>query len=84
MLLKDKDVLIFMGDSVTDADRVKPDGEGLFNAYGFGYVNMINNGGSSEQVQGLIALMIPVIALYVLYKVVMGIVHKFLYRKGEW
>lgn len=43
MLLKDKDVLIFMGDSVTDADRVKPDGEGLFNAYGFGYVNMINN-----------------------------------------
>ena len=48
------------------------------------YVNMVNYGGSSEQVQGLIALMIPVIALYVLYKVVMGIVHKFLYRKGEW
>ena len=42
MLLKDKDVLIFMGDSVTDADRVKPDSEGLFNAYGLGYVNMIN------------------------------------------
>ena len=48
------------------------------------YVYMVNNGGSSEQVQGLIVLMIPVIALYVLYKVVMGIVHKFLYRKGEW
>ena len=48
------------------------------------YVNMVNYGGHAEQAQGLIALMIPVIALYVLYKVVMGIVHKFLYRKGEW
>lgn len=48
------------------------------------YVNMVNYGGQAEQVQGLIALMIPVIALYVLYKVVMGIVHKLLYRKGEW
>ena len=48
------------------------------------YVNMVNYGGQTEQAQGLIALMIPVIALYVLYKVVMGIVHKFLYRKGEW
>jgi peptidoglycan biosynthesis protein MviN/MurJ (putative lipid II flippase) len=48
------------------------------------YVNMVNYGGQAEQAQGLIALMIPVIALYVLYKVVMGIVHKFLYRKGEW
>ena len=48
------------------------------------YVNMVNYGGHAEQAQGLIALMIPVIALYVLYKVVMGIVHKLLYRKGEW
>ena len=48
------------------------------------YVNMVNYGEHAEQAQGLIALMIPVIALYVLYKVVMGIVHKFLYRKGEW
>ena len=48
------------------------------------YVNMVNYGGQSEQAHGLIVLMIPVIALYVLYKVVMGIVHKFLYRKGEW
>ena len=48
------------------------------------YVNMVNYGGQAEQAQGLIALMIPVIALYVLYKVVMDIVHKFLYRKGEW
>lgn len=48
------------------------------------YVNMVNYGGQAEQAQGLIALMIPIIALYVLYKVVMGIVHKFLYRKGEW
>lgn len=48
------------------------------------YVNMVNYGGQAEQAQGLIALMIPVIVLYVLYKVVMGIVHKFLYRKGEW
>ena len=48
------------------------------------YVNMVNYGGHTEQAQGLIALMIPVIVLYLLYKVVMGIVHKFLYRKGEW
>ncbi len=48
------------------------------------YVNMVNYGGQAEQAQGLIALMIPVIALYVLYKVVMGIVHKLLYRKGDW
>lgn len=48
------------------------------------YVNMINYGGHAEQAQGLIVFMIPVIALYVLYKVVMGTVHKLLYRKGEW
>ena len=48
------------------------------------YVNMVNYGGQAEQAQGLIALMIPVIALYVLYKIVMGVVHKLLYRKGEW
>lgn len=48
------------------------------------YVNMVNYGGSSEQVQGLIVLMIPVIVLYLIYRIVMKIVDKFLYRKGEW
>ena len=32
---------ILIGDSVTDADRAKPIGEGLFGAYGKGYVSYI-------------------------------------------
>lgn len=48
------------------------------------YVNMVNNGGSFEQAQGLVFLMIPVIALYIIYRIVMGIVKRVLYRKGEW
>lgn len=33
--------LIMMGDSVTDCDRAKPVGEGLFGAIGNGYVNFV-------------------------------------------
>lgn len=46
MLLKEKTTLLFTGDSVTDADRERPVGEGgapgLFNGLGTGYVSMID------------------------------------------
>lgn len=38
MLFAPHDKLIFAGDSVTDADRARPAGEGLFGAHGNGYV----------------------------------------------
>lgn len=34
--------VIMIGDSVTDADRAKPAGEGLFDPYGRGYVCFVN------------------------------------------
>lgn len=34
--------LLFIGDSITDCDRAKPEGEGLFGALGNGYVSTIN------------------------------------------
>jgi lysophospholipase L1-like esterase len=34
--------LLFIGDSVTDCDRAKPEGEGLFGALGKGYVSYID------------------------------------------
>jgi lysophospholipase L1-like esterase len=33
--------LLFVGDSITDADRARPVGEGLFGAHGTGYVNIV-------------------------------------------
>lgn len=41
MLFSAHDTLVIAGDSVTDADRVRPAGEGLFNAHGMGYVREI-------------------------------------------
>lgn len=41
MLFSPKDKLIFAGDSVTDAERGRPAGEGLFGALGKGYVSNI-------------------------------------------
>ncbi|MCT2536686.1 SGNH/GDSL hydrolase family protein [Aquibacillus koreensis] len=38
---KDKK-LLFIGDSITDCDRAKPEGEGMFGAYGNGYVSFVN------------------------------------------
>jgi len=35
------DKLVMIGDSITDCDRKRPDGEGLFDPYGKGYVNMV-------------------------------------------
>lgn len=34
--------LLFMGDSITDAGRTRPNGEGLFDPYGSGYVSFVN------------------------------------------
>ena len=41
MLFSPHDKLIIAGDSVTDASRARPAGEGLFGAHGNGYVQMI-------------------------------------------
>ncbi len=34
--------LLFIGDSITDCDRQRPDGEGLFGATGKGYVTLVD------------------------------------------
>ena len=34
--------LLFIGDSITDCDRAKPEGEGLLNALGHGYVSLVD------------------------------------------
>ena len=38
MLLEKNDTLLFIGDSISDYDRTRPVGEGLFNAWGRSYV----------------------------------------------
>jgi lysophospholipase L1-like esterase len=42
MLLKAKQKLVMIGDSITDVGRTQPVGEGLFEPYGKGYVNLVN------------------------------------------
>ena len=42
MELKKDQKLLFIGDSITDCDRAKPEGEGLFQALGNGYVSFVN------------------------------------------
>ncbi|MDQ0229424.1 SGNH/GDSL hydrolase family protein [Metabacillus malikii] len=42
MELKKNQKLLFIGDSITDCDRAKPEGEGLFGALGKGYVSYVN------------------------------------------
>lgn len=43
MIFEHNDRIVFAGDSITDADSVKPVGEGLFNNLGVGYVRMVEN-----------------------------------------
>ena len=38
MLLEKNDTLLFIGDSISDYERARPVGEGLFNAWGHSYV----------------------------------------------
>ncbi|MFC5404013.1 SGNH/GDSL hydrolase family protein [Cohnella soli] len=42
MLLQKGEKLLFIGDSVTDCERQRPDGEGLFGAQGKGYVSIVD------------------------------------------
>lgn len=41
MIIPANSKLLFIGDSITDADRKRPVGEGLFDPYGKGYVSMV-------------------------------------------
>lgn len=41
MIFDANDKLIMIGDSITDCGRSRPAGEGLFDPYGSGYVNMV-------------------------------------------
>ena len=43
MFIKDKEKIVFIGDSVTDSGRKRPFGEGLWDGTGNGYVRMIEN-----------------------------------------
>ncbi|URN96394.1 MAG: SGNH/GDSL hydrolase family protein [Candidatus Pristimantibacillus lignocellulolyticus] len=42
MILEKGQKLLFIGDSITDCDRSKPEGEGLFHAIGRGYVSLVD------------------------------------------
>lgn len=42
MMLHKGEKLLFIGDSITDCDRAKPTGEGLFGALGKGYVSLVD------------------------------------------
>ncbi|MDP4171097.1 MAG: SGNH/GDSL hydrolase family protein [Bacillota bacterium] len=42
MLLNKGQKILFIGDSVTDCERAKPEGEGLFGALGKGYVSFVD------------------------------------------
>lgn len=42
MIIGNNCKLVMIGDSITDCDRSRPVGEGLFGAYGNGYVNLVN------------------------------------------
>lgn len=43
MIIQPNSKLLMIGDSITDCDRARPIGEGLFDAIGKGYVNIINS-----------------------------------------
>lgn len=42
MRIKGGQKLLFIGDSITDCERVRPEGEGLFGALGKGYVSYVD------------------------------------------
>ncbi|OLS40027.1 SGNH/GDSL hydrolase family protein [Bacillus sp. MRMR6] len=42
MKLEKEQKLLFIGDSITDCERAKPEGEGLFGALGKGYVSYVD------------------------------------------
>lgn len=63
MLLQKGEKLLFIGDSITDCERSKPDGEGLFGALGKGYVSFID---------GLLRAVYPELAIRVVNKGING------------
>lgn len=63
MILNKDQKLLFIGDSITDCERVKPEGEGLFGALGKGYVSFID---------GLLQSVYPELGIRVVNKGVSG------------
>lgn len=63
MILQKGEKLLFIGDSVTDCERSKPDGEGLFGALGKGYVSFID---------GLLRAVYPELGIRVVNKGING------------
>ncbi len=42
MIIQPNRKLVMIGDSITDCERAQPDGEGLFEATGKGYVSLVD------------------------------------------
>ncbi|MCG6794157.1 SGNH/GDSL hydrolase family protein [Geobacillus sp. YHL] len=63
MILGKGQKLLFIGDSITDCDRAKPEGEGLFGALGTGYVSYVD---------GLLQAVYPELGIRVVNKGISG------------
>ncbi|MDN3017118.1 SGNH/GDSL hydrolase family protein [Paenibacillus sp. BSR1-1] len=63
MKLEQGQKLLFIGDSVTDCERTKPEGEGLFGALGKGYVSFVD---------GLLQAVYPELGIRVVNKGISG------------
>lgn len=63
MILEKDQKLLFIGDSITDCERVKPEGEGLFGALGKGYVSFVD---------GLLQSVYPELGIRVINKGISG------------
>lgn len=63
MILNEGQKLLFIGDSITDCERAKPEGEGLFGALGKGYVSFVD---------GLLQSVYPELGIRVVNKGISG------------
>lgn len=73
MMLEKSQKLLFIGDSVTDCERAKPEGEGLFGALGKGYVSFVD---------GLLQAVYPELGIRVVNKGISG--HTVRDLKNRW
>ncbi|RIW37354.1 GDSL family lipase [Bacillus salacetis] len=73
MKLKKGQKLLFIGDSVTDCERAKPEGEGIAGALGNGYVSLVD---------GLLQAVYPDLGIMVVNKGING--HTVRDLKGRW